>query len=91
MSSVISDFATPMDYSLQVPLSMEFSRQEYWSGLPFPTPLVFILHHLKYHLWFWPLLPDLWIQKLGKKMEHETDGAKMGRQMRSSQDSGHCI
>ena len=20
------------------PLSMEFSRQEYWSGLPFPTP-----------------------------------------------------
>ena len=22
----------------QSPLSMEFSRQEYWSGLPFPTP-----------------------------------------------------
>ena len=22
----------------QDPLSMEFSRQEYWSGLPFPTP-----------------------------------------------------
>ena len=22
----------------QVPLSTEFSRQEYWSGLPFPTP-----------------------------------------------------
>ena len=22
----------------QVPLSMEFSRQEYWSGLPFSTP-----------------------------------------------------
>ena len=22
----------------QPPLSMEFSRQEYWSGLPFPTP-----------------------------------------------------
>ena len=22
----------------QVPLSMEFSRQEYWSGLPFPSP-----------------------------------------------------
>ena len=27
-----------MDYSLQVPLSMGFSRQEYWSGLPFPPP-----------------------------------------------------
>ena len=22
----------------QVPLSMEFPRQEYWSGVPFPTP-----------------------------------------------------
>ena len=28
----------PMDCSLQAPLSMEFSRQEYWSGLPFPSP-----------------------------------------------------
>ena len=27
----------PMDYSLQVPPSMGFSRQEYWSGLPFPS------------------------------------------------------
>ena len=26
----------PMDH--QDPLSMEFSRQEYWSGLPFPSP-----------------------------------------------------
>ena len=31
--------------ALQAPLSMEFSRQEYWSGLPFPTP-VFIYIHL---------------------------------------------
>ena len=29
----------PMDSSLQqAPLSMEFSRQEYWNGLPFPSP-----------------------------------------------------
>ena len=27
----------PMDCS-QDPLSMKFSRQEYWSGLPFPSP-----------------------------------------------------
>ena len=27
-----------MDYNLQAPLSVEFSRQEYWSGLPFPSP-----------------------------------------------------
>ena len=29
-------FVTP--WNVQVPLSMEFSRQEYWSGLPFPSP-----------------------------------------------------
>ena len=28
----------PVDYSHQVPLSMGFSRQEYWSRLPFPSP-----------------------------------------------------
>ena len=27
----------PMDFS-QAPPSMGFSRQEYWSGLPFPSP-----------------------------------------------------
>ena len=26
-----------MDYSQQAPMSMEFSRQEYWSGLPFSS------------------------------------------------------
>ena len=31
-------FATPWTVTLQVPLSMGFSRQEYWSGLPFPSP-----------------------------------------------------
>ena len=27
-----------MDYRPQAPLSMGFSRQEYWSGLPIPPP-----------------------------------------------------
>ena len=31
-------FATPWTVVRQAPLSMGFSRQEYWSGLPFPTP-----------------------------------------------------
>ena len=31
-------FETPWTVTHQVPLPMEFSRQEYWSGLPFPTP-----------------------------------------------------
>ena len=29
---------TPWTIDLQAPLSMEFSRQEYWSGLPLPSP-----------------------------------------------------
>ena len=31
-------FATPWTGACRAPLSMEFSRQEYWSGLPFPSP-----------------------------------------------------
>ena len=31
-------FGTPWTIAHQAPLSMEFSRQEYWSVLPFPTP-----------------------------------------------------
>ena len=30
-------FATLWTVALQAPLSMGFSRQEYWSGLPFPS------------------------------------------------------
>ena len=39
VASVMSRlFAVPWTVALQAPLSMEFSRQEYWSGLPLPTP-----------------------------------------------------
>ena len=31
-------FVTPWTVPYQAPQSMEFSRQEYWSGLPFPSP-----------------------------------------------------
>ena len=30
--------ATPWTVAHQAPLSMGFSRQEYWNGLPFPSP-----------------------------------------------------
>ena len=36
--SCIQLFETPWNVALQDPLSMEFSRQEYWTGLPFPSP-----------------------------------------------------
>ena len=31
-------FATPSTVAYRAPQSMEFSRQEYWSELPFPSP-----------------------------------------------------
>ena len=33
-----NSFATTWNLAHQAPLSLEFSRQEYWSGLPFPSP-----------------------------------------------------
>ena len=36
--SCVRLFSTPWTLAYQSPLSMEFSRQEYWSGLPFPSP-----------------------------------------------------
>ena len=36
--SCVQLFVTPWTVSHQTPLSMQFSRQEYWSGLPFPPP-----------------------------------------------------
>ena len=31
-------FVTPWTVAYEVPPSMGFSRQEYWSGVPFPSP-----------------------------------------------------
>ena len=36
-------FWDPMNWSPQSPLSMGFSRQEYWSGMPYPSPR-YLLH-----------------------------------------------
>ena len=36
--SVVPDFVTPWTVDRQPPLSTGIPRQEYWSGLPFPTP-----------------------------------------------------
>ena len=34
-------FGTPWTVVYKIPLSMEFSRQEYWNWLPFPSPGIF--------------------------------------------------
>ena len=38
VGSVVFDSVTPWTVAGQTPLSMGFSRQEYWSGLPCPPP-----------------------------------------------------
>ena len=35
---VVSNSVNPGTVTCQAPLATEFSRQEYWSGFPFPTP-----------------------------------------------------
>ena len=42
-------FATPWTAAYQAPPSMGFSRQEYWSGVPLPSPHI-SLHHRYYYL-----------------------------------------
>ena len=56
--SVVSDSATPWTAATpwiaayQAPLSMGFSRQEYWSGVPLPSLISLIHSHFKYFLPF---------------------------------------
>ena len=38
MHTVVSDSVIPWTINHQTPLCMGFSRQESWSGLPFPSP-----------------------------------------------------
>ena len=66
--SVVSvSFLTPWTVALQAPQFKEFSRQEYWSGLPLPSPGIFptqglnlcllhcrqILYQLVHFCWEW--------------------------------------
>ena len=44
--SVVSDSAVPWTVACQTPLPMGFHRQEYWSGVPFPSPCIFLTQGL---------------------------------------------
>ena len=55
--------ATPQTVLWQAPLSMGFSRQEYWSGLPFPSPGDFPHPVIK------PRSPALWTDSLPAELQ----------------------
>ena len=46
-------FLTPWTVAHQVPLSMGFPRHEYWSGLPFSSPKIFLTQRSNLHLVHW--------------------------------------
>ena len=50
-------FVTPWTVAYQVSLSMGFSRQEYWSGLPFPSH---ILYGKREMFWFNGAFPKMY-------------------------------
>jgi len=55
--SCVRPSATPWTAAYQAPPSMGFSRQEYWSGVPSPSPLhaesdVLIVSHQNYQQWW---------------------------------------
>ena len=66
-------FVTPWTIAHQAPLSMEFPRQEYRSGLPFPFPGIFLTLVLKLCLLHSPAnVGDLGlISGLGRSLEEE--------------------
>ena len=44
--SPVQLLATPWTAAHQAPQSMGFSRQEYWSGLPLPSPILYIVVYI---------------------------------------------
>jgi len=55
--------ATPWTAAYQAPLSMGFSKQEYWSGVPLPSPQSLVttilfphskFNFLRFHIWLTP-------------------------------------
>ena len=72
---VADSFSTPWTIARQAPLSIGSLRQEYWSGLPFPSPGIFPTQGLNPCLWHWQadsllliwLLFLCWNKALGKQ------------------------
>ena len=63
MLSHVQLFATPWTVAHQSALSTEFSRQEYWSGLPFPSPGALPNPRIE------PRSPALWVNSLPAESE----------------------
>ena len=65
-------FVTPWTVAHQAPLSMEFSGQEYWSGLPCPSPRDLPKPRIK------PISPVLQVDSLMSKPNKEMRSIQVG-------------
>ena len=73
--------ATPWTIACQAPLSMAFSRQEYWSGLLFPSPsTIYIIVNKKLVNKLWKLIKwhTMWSLKL-RESSILTNNALLGK------------
>ena len=69
--------ATPWTAAHQAPLSMGFSRQEYWSGVPLPSPKG-MYDQPNFKLNHWDM--TVFIGCLGNKIHTDADEEKIGHQ-----------
>ena len=85
---MVSDSATPWTVARQAPLSVEFFRLEYRSGLPFPTPGNLpdpgiepwhLLHcrWILYHFTIWESLIYKWKISIGKSERYREEKGRL--------------
>ena len=77
MLSTVRLFATLWTVAHQAPLSMGFSRQEYWSGLPYSPPGIYPTQGLNLHLLHWQA-DSLPLSHLGRPQSDSIDHFILG-------------
>ena len=99
ITKLSASLCEPMDWRvLQAPLSMQFPRQEYWKGLPFPLQGFFLTQELNPHLLHLLLdrcytneLPGKPLQSI-RACDFQGDSLKLGRGVNLLQKrEGHFI
>ena len=93
----MSDSATPWTVACQAPPPMGFSRQEYWSGVPLPSPITAIYIYVRASFVAQlvknlPAVQETRVQSLGRKdtlgKEMETHSSILAWKISWTQEPG---